>query len=410
MSAPESATVSGARQPGLIQGMIVVIAGFLPIIAIVSMFPAVPAIIAHFHDDPAAMVKVPAMVSAPGLTIALLALFAGWLVDRYGRRKLLLVSTLTYGFFGAAPFFLDDLNAIYASRLLLGVSEAAILTTLNTLIGDYWDEAGRHRWLSIQGIAGPFLGSAVIFASGYLTAMRWNAIFLIYTVGFPIFIAMWLFLFEPQSDANARRMLGIGEDARTAFPWRNVLGYAAITLFGASLYYVFIINGGIVWQELGVKDSGEIGRLSTLPSLFVIVGAVIFWLTGKLGSRFQLALFLGLIATGLTLIGIAHDWRWMVAAMAVQQTGAGMAVPTLIALAQSKLPFEHRGRGMGVWTACFFFGQFSSPLLVSLIRQATGTMQGAFFVAGLLGLVVAALAFFLFAPRRTDAAALQAGA
>lgn len=410
MSAPQTAAAQSGRQPGPIQGLIVVVAGFLPIIAIVSMFPAVPAIIAHFHDDPAAMTKVPAMVSAPGLTIALLAMFAGLLVDKYGRRKLLLASTLTYGFFGAAPFFLDNLDAIYASRLLLGVSEAAILTTLNTLIGDYWDEAGRHRWLSIQGIAGPFLGSAVIFASGYLTAMRWNAIFLIYAVGFPIFLAMWAFLFEPQSDANVRKMLGIGEEAKTPFPWKNVLGYAAITLFGASLYYVFIINGGIVWQELGVKDSGEIGRLTTLPSLFVIVGAVVFWATGKLGSRFQLTAFLGLIGTGLTLIGFAHDWRWMVAAMAIQQTGAGMAVPTLIALAQSKLPFEHRGRGMGVWTACFFFGQFSSPLLVSLIRQATGTMQGAFLVAGLLGLVVAAFAFFLFAPRSSDTAALQAGA
>ena len=87
-----------------------------------------------------------------------------------------------------------------------------------------------------------------------------------------------------------------------------------------------------------------------------------------------------------------------------------MAVPTLIALAQSKLPFEHRGRGMGVWTACFFFGQFSSPLLVSLVKQTTGTMQGAFLVAGVLGLVVALLAFFLFAPRPSDADTLSVGA
>jgi sugar phosphate permease len=73
--------------------------------------------------------------------------------------------------------------------------------------------------------------------------------------------------------------------------------------------------------------------------------------------------------------------------MAVQQTGAGMAIPTLIAWAQTFLPFQHRGRGMGIWTACFFFGQFSSPLLVSVIRNAMGTMQGAFVAAGIGGLV-----------------------
>ena len=68
--------------------------------------------------------------------------------------------------------------------------------------------------------------------------------------------------------------------------------------------------------------------------------------------------------------------------MVIQQTGAGMAVPTLIAWAQSKLPVAHRGRGMGVWTAAFFFGQFSSPLLVSLLRGGLGTMQGAFLALG----------------------------
>ncbi len=70
-----------------------------------------------------------------------------------------------------------------------------------------------------------------------------------------------------------------------------------------------------------------------------------------------------------------------------------MAVPTLIAWAQGKLPFEHRGRGMGVWTACFFFGQFASPLLVSVVRSASGTMQGAFLVAGLTALAGAVVVF-----------------
>ena len=83
-------------------------------------------------------------------------------------------------------------------------------------------------------------------------------------------------------------------------------------------------------------------------------------------------------------MGLAHDWKGMILGMALQQTGAGMAIPTLIAWAQSQLPFQHRGRGMGIWTATFFFGQFSSPLLVSVLRGALGTMQGAFLVAGIV--------------------------
>ena len=54
-----------------------VIAAFLPIIAIVAMGPAVPGMIEHFANDPDARAKVPAMIGAPGLTMAFLAPFAG---------------------------------------------------------------------------------------------------------------------------------------------------------------------------------------------------------------------------------------------------------------------------------------------------------------------------------------------
>lgn len=50
---------------------------------------------------------------------------------------------MLYGIVGTAPFFLDSLNALIACRLLLGVAEAAILTIVNTLIADYWDDRGR---------------------------------------------------------------------------------------------------------------------------------------------------------------------------------------------------------------------------------------------------------------------------
>lgn len=386
----------GAPKAGVAQGITVIIAAFLPILAIVSMFPAVPAMIRHFADDPNAAVKVPSLVTAPGLTIAAVALFAGIAVDKFGRRKLLLISTFFYGIFGTLPFFLESLDAVYASRLLLGFSEAAILTTLNTLIADYWAEKERRNWLTLQGMAGPALSSLVLYFAGSLVAWRWNAIFLIYVVAFPIFLAMLKWMFEPASNAAARAMLGIDEDdTPSAFPWGTVIGIGLLTLFASTLYYVFIVNGGIVWEELGVTDPAEIGQITALPSLFIVAGAIVFWLLGRAGagSRIQILIFLLLLGSGLALIGLATSKTGMIAGMIVQQTGAGMAIPVLIAWAQKLLPFAHRGRGMGVWTACFFFGQFSSPLLVGLVRSIAGTMQGAFLTAGLVGLVGGIVAF-----------------
>ncbi len=400
------------RQAGIPQGITVILTAFLPILAIVSMFPAVGAMIGHFAPtNPNAATIVPSMVTAPGLTIAIMALFAGVMVDKFGRRKLLLVSTFTYGFIGAIPFFLDDLDMIYASRLLLGVSEAAILTTINTLIADYWAEEGRRRWLTLQGMVGPALSSVMIFFAGTLTAWRWNGIFLLYLVAIPIFFAMLKYMFEPENDATVRRNLGMDEEELTAggFPWAVVLGIAALTLFTSLVYYVFIVNGSIVWQELGIADPESIGRVTALPSLFILAGAGLFWLLGTKGvsARWQLATMLVLLGSGLALMGLTTNWQGMVAGMVIQQTGAGMAVPVLIAWAQSKLPYAHRGRGMGVWTATFFFGQFASPLILSVVRTGLGSMQAAFLAAGIAAVIGAAGTLLVLRSSKASGTAAQ---
>jgi MFS family permease len=381
------------------QGISLVAAAFLPIFAIVSMFPIVASMIKHFASDPAAASKVPLMVTAPGLTIAVLAPFAGYFVDKFGRRRLLLGCTFFYGLFGTAPFFLNDLDHIFASRLLLGVCEAGILTIVNTLIADYWDDTGRRDWLFLQGVVGPFLASGVILLSGTVASLRWNGGFLVYLVAFPIFFAMLAFLFEPaRRAAPANQPKPIAQQpAKSPFPAASAAAVAIVTLFSSALYYVFIVNGSIAFGEVGVNDPGAVGRMSFIPSLFVILGALTFRLLSARSNAAQLAAFFGILGSGLAVIGLARSPSEMIVGLCIQQTGAGMAVPMLIAWAQTKFPFEHRGRGMGIWTGAFFFGQFTSPWIIHQFQLGTGTMQGAFLSSGsaallaMVGAVVMAL-------------------
>lgn len=377
------------------QGVIMVIAGFLPIIAIVAMGPAVPTMIEHFAHDPEARSKVPAMIGAPGLAMALLAPFAGLLVDRFGRRRLLLVCTFFYGIFGAAPMMLSDLDSIYASRLLLGVSEAGILTVVNTLIGDYWNDRGRRNWLFLQGLLGPFLAGFVALLVGYATKVQWNGVFLVYLVAFPIWAAMLVWLFEPGRSGDQAESL---VDAPSGpFPWAGALQVVAVTLFASMLYYVFIINGSLVFAEVGVNAPDKYAEAIFVPQLFILLGAAIFRLLAGRSNTLQLGAFLGLLGIGLAGIGLARSVEEMAMALIIQQTAAGMAVPTLIAWTQTKFDFANRGRGIGLWTGAFFLGQSQSPRLVHLLETQTGSMQQAFLFAGTVGAAGGAIALALAA-------------
>jgi MFS family permease len=339
------------------------------------------------------------------LSIALLSPVAGWLADRVGRRQSLIWATLAYGVLGTIPVFLHSLSAIFASRLVLGVSEAFILTGVNALIGDYWNDRERRAWLSIQGIIGPFLGVAVILASGSITRLMWNGAFLIYLVGFPIFLASRSFLFEPRQDGATAAELSRRDDV-PPFPWPGVVLTGAVTFLVSVLYYVFIINGGVLFKEAGIVSSDALSQLTAIPTLFVIAGAYIFWMMRDTANAIQLAVSFLTLGAGLALMGLLADYRLGLIALTIQQMGAGMSVPALIAWTQTKLPFEHRGRGMGAWSTCFFLGQFSSPWFVHQLGNATGSMHGAFICAGVLGLAGAGVA--LVAAERGGAKRLSA--
>ena len=119
-----------------------------------------------------------------------------------------------------------------------------------------------------------------------------------------------------------------------------------------------------------------------IPSFFILAGSILFRVVSRYSNAAQITTFLALLALGLGGIGLAHSVLTMQIALMVQQTGAGMAVPALIAWSQSKFAFRHRGRGMGVWTATFFLGQAISPIIIGAIAGQLGTMQGAFVAAG----------------------------
>lgn len=309
------------------QGMTIVIAAFLPIIAIVAMGPAVPAMIAHFAQDPEARAKIPAMIGAPGLTMAVLAPFAGLLVDRFGRRPLLLAATGSYALFGSAPLLLDNLDHIYASRLLLGVSEAGILTVVNTLIGDYWDDKGRKNWLFLQGILGPFIAGVVALIVGYATALQWNGVFFVYLVALPIWAAMLVWIFEPKKAAALVQGTGKPASAPAAspFPWSAAVTIAAVTFFFSMLYYVFIINGSLAFAEVGVTDSRAYAAIIFVPQMFILLGAAIFRLLANRAYALQLSVVLTLLGGGLAGMGLANTASGMALALVAQQTAAGLA-------------------------------------------------------------------------------------
>jgi MFS family permease len=296
---------------------------------------------------------------------------------------LLLWSMAFYGAGGLVPFAIDNFWAVVAGRFVIGIGEAGVLTVVNTLLADYFEEKERHRWLMIQGVVGSVLGTLTMASSGFLAAHGWQWPFLVYAVAIPILLASVVFLFEPaprRKDAQA----GHAAAAGTPFPYRIAFMVAGVTTLLSTIYYVQVINFSVLLKELGVSDPEKIGLSMALPSIGVPLGAILFKLTTRFGAGAQIMLvFLG-YAVGLSGIGLAPDYKVALGFAFIQQLANGIIVPALIAWAQSKFSFEHRGRGMGWWASSFFIAQFLSPAVVNLMRTSVGNLQAAFLAFGLI--------------------------
>jgi MFS family permease len=376
----QAASVGLPRRAGAAQGLTIAIAAFFPIMAIISLAPAVPSILQHFQGVPQAPTLVPLLVTAPGIMVALLSPAAGWAADRFGRRPLIVAATFLYGVLGIAPFFLSGLTPMFVSRLGIGITEAVILTVTNTLIGDYFDSNARRKWLTVQGVIGPVFATLVLVVAGMLTSLYWNGSFLLYSVAFAVFLATWRFLFEPSITRSIRSPEQ--SVSRTRFPWAAVLGCCAVTHFTAIIYYVFIVQSGLAFAEAGIHSPSVLGGLIAVASIGVPVGALSFNILSKRWPiRYLVGTYLLLFAIGMIGMGFAVDYRVMTA-FAFIQLGAGMSVITLIFWMTQLLPAEHRGRGMGLWVAAFFVGQFVSPLVFRATQTTAGGVLVAFTLLG----------------------------
>ena len=123
--------------------------------------------------EPGSAILVPMIVAIPALMIAIFAPFAGQIVDRLGRKTLLIVAMIAYAFVGTAPAYLESLQLILVTRVGVGITEAAIMTVCTTLIVDYFhEEKRRNKYLGLQTVVTTLAATVFIILGGALGVRR----------------------------------------------------------------------------------------------------------------------------------------------------------------------------------------------------------------------------------------------
>ncbi|MFD0206022.1 MULTISPECIES: MFS transporter [Saccharothrix] len=186
----------------------------LSVLGAVLLAPVLPAIQEAFAGTAGVAALAPIVLTAPALMIGLTAPIAGWVLERTGRKRLLVVALVAYGFFGTAPLWLPSLELIVASRVLVGITEAAIMTCCTTLLADYFHGPERERYFGLQTVCTTVAATVFFALGGLLGAQGWRTPFWLYAASLPLALLAVRYLWEPADRRAASQ--------RVPLPWRRL--------------------------------------------------------------------------------------------------------------------------------------------------------------------------------------------
>src|SRR5215213_5988229 len=299
--------------------------------------------------------------------------------------RLLVAALVVYAFVGTAPLWLPSLQLIVVSRVLVGLTEAVIMTCCTTLLADYFHGSKRERYFGLQ-VVYTTVGATIFFGlGGALGATDWRTPFWLYVVSLPLAVAAAKLIWQPAPRAQAA--------ARTEklppLPWRQLGAPVLVTLLGGLIFYVLIVELSFKLDSIGVESTATIGAASAIASLGTAIGAFLFGRLAKRGPAVLVPVAFALSGLGILGMGLASALPVVVGFAVVTGFGNGLLLPSLLTWALGPLNFEQRGRGTGVWTSALFIGQFVCPLVVLALSGAIGGLGSALAVLGVVSLAAA---------------------
>ncbi len=348
----------------------------MTIMASAAISPSLPRLRMAFEGVPGIDLWVRLMVSLPALFTAMGAPLAGVLIDRFGRKRLLVAAVGLYGVAGALPGVLTSLPLILVCRAVLGLAVGGLMTTAAALIADYYTGAERGVVLGRQAAFMGVGGFVFMLGGGLLADMHWRAPFAVYLYAFGVLPLVLFFLDEPEVKRGAAGA------ARVSLPWSTLWLVYGLAMLGMMIFYLIPVQLPFLLRRLGVQSSALAGLAVGVST---VVGSVVSLRYARvrqvLGYRSIMAVLFACMALGYVVVGLSQSYAAVVGGLAVSGLGQGLLTPNMANWASEVAPEAARGRVMGLLTTSLFLGQFISPLLAQPLIGAVG-LGGTFLTAG----------------------------
>jgi MFS family permease len=361
--------------------------------AIIS--PSLPAMLEHFSDIPNAEYLVRLVLTLPALFIALLSPVSGLIIDRFGRKFVLLAGLSLYGITGTSAVLLDSIYHILITRAFLGIAVAAIMTTITTLIADYYDGTTRAKLMGLQAASIGVGGMVYLTTGGFLAEISWNAPFIIYITSLLLIPLAFVSIYEPVARNNLSFDEIFTRNTQSRQALKKVLplllGIYMLMLLLQLIFYAVPTQLPFYLHALTGANAIKIGIAIASSTLFSAVASYMYGRLSILISYIHIVIIsLFLTGTGFTIISYSTSYYQVLIGLFFSGFGVGLFMPNVTMWLSVVAPTAFRGRALGGLTASIFIGHFLSLIIIQPFITHFGFTRTFFFI-GLIQICIALL-------------------
>ncbi len=362
----------------------------LTVMAGAIVAPALPEISRSFGHLEEAELLSKLILTLPALVIALMAPVAGFFMDKAGRKRILLASLLLYAIAGTSGAYLNDMYMILAGRAFLGMAVGALMTSIVTLIGDYYRGDKRSKIMGYQAAFASTGGLVFISAGGVLADMHWRYPFFIYSVSLVLFFLAVASVYEPE---RARPAPGVKLPAISMFRLIpvKVLWVYLIAFFSFAVFYMIPVQMPFMLSAIeGVTNTG-VGIAIACMNITAMISAFNYSrVKSRMGFPYIMALVYVLVGMGYSVISFSDSYMMIVGGILICGLGFGLQMANVNLWLVTLAPANIRGSLVGYLNTFIFLGMFLSPLLLQPLAEITSLYQS-FFIVGILLVIVASI-------------------
>ncbi len=296
--------------------------------------------------------------------------------------------------FSPSPLFLG------LSRLMVGVGAAVWALFPIYLVGNYSaDNIGKSIGM-LNFIVGASLVAASI-AGGLIAGVKGEKFVFFVAAGLSIAGAISLLFTRerPSTETGLFSWHAFSQVARN--PLLIIASVMAILLFFAEFASIWGFVP-VYAARLGASDAG-LGVLTMLVTIGSMAGSLIITpLIRRFGQVFSIIFSSIMLGLALVAVPFIRDLNLLGLVLTLNGIGFGMLSTQLMVLSIYNIEAKQRATAMGFYQAVYAIGMLTGPLISGFLSNHFG-LSVVFYVAGALGMLIAALAHLPAIPGRHPA-------